>query len=584
MPEQNNISHKVVPENLRLKQPELEPEKQRFIQPEYGGDVLFDLMEAENIYSTPLGSWVRNKRFEALGDEGDLIQTKELNDLYRDRGYVFTSPLTRAQADELIKYSERQSLISESIANAKDAWYNPFVKLGGVAATYASDPLGIAAGVLTGGVFRAAGLVGTSILGRVGYGTLENFVGNVALDAPFLPTSPIRADDRYQQEYSVTGYLLSQAAGAALVPAGVGLVRGLRAGLKSRVAAKVVDDVANGKVPDPSPHIDQVARERSGIEPPSRPPRVGSTARQAFEPLHPDHVGGRRFFMASMNEDPAGMSDFAAISDNSRGLLEATDAPGTANGTAGSRYESPLGTGALFEVSTDGKFLSYTQALDDKMFDQINSKYDGKLPESLRGKTLDDIFKYVEEQSLDDGPALQAVREAGYDGLIKPMKTFAGRRVTPQNVLQIFPEASEKLRYEAVHRVDKEAVPEVAGDVATEVEARTLSDDDTIFSPSRETIAEFEAQRLEPPKPLPEAVKEAEDLVVTEEEKLAAELERLERGLAEPAEGELPPLELQQKQELNKLIMEEVAAKQDEIAEIDDAIKAADVLDGCEKL
>lgn len=138
----------------------------------------------------------------------------ELNAIFPDASEKFTEsmPLDRARfiyERQLVKRQYEQNM---QYGSGTDRFIGS--ALGGLA-----DPVGNTLGILGGPAIKAAGIVGTSMAGRIGVSMAENFIGNMAADVASYKTSKELHD-----EYDFTDRIAANLAGSALFGTAGGLL------------------------------------------------------------------------------------------------------------------------------------------------------------------------------------------------------------------------------------------------------------------------------------------------------------------------------------------------------------------------
>jgi hypothetical protein len=518
--------------------------------------------EAKLTYENlPTKALFRSMELGALKDQGfgPKLDPNDLNKRFPEVDQPFTEPMNLPAAEEIARRArdrhEMESIVGRSSVGGVG-------RFGTSLLVGAIDPLNLAAGILSGGALRAAGVMAeaTTISRYAAQAAVEGTAGALV---PEAITGYANAQE--QQQYGALDYL-SNVGMAGLGYAGI--TTGVRFGLPKlanmlrRVPeaermsheAAVAQLLMDRRV-DVEPIAQTMVRETNGAPHPGLP-------EYRYEPLTDGAQARERPLYAGSTKSLGGFSEApkAVIEEDLGHGIYLTDNPAVANGHAARTVTDA--DGKIFQVAPAGRDLNLLH-LDSPLAD---SPARGALEElgvpAEGARTVKGALELVQaqiqsgklpESALDE--LAGKLKAAGYDGYFYEGGKYLGESNAPHNVVMVFdPEQTGDggglLREQAQFAPDRSATQRAAGLSRDEI-LRGQSAPERRIDFDSAAVQEFNELLRQPPKEL-----ELPDL----QEHDSVALETL-RALQE--QGQLAPEEVKALERIEGLARE---AKEEETA------------------
>lgn len=422
--------------------------------------------------------WARNTVLDDFDSpNAKKLSPEELNSKYEFTEKPFTKPMSEVAAYHLNEEGKKRFALQQAIANGpKGSVYNQAVTLGAGIVAHALDPVEFGVGAFAGmglsaiggavaasaksyGVVKAAAQAmsgGGTAFGRFGAEAVEGVVGNLALE-PFMYNQSNRA----MVDYSLDDAFVSVIGGGIAAPAAIYGLRKSWGGLmnKSSSATGLAAKLAVGQVKEGfTPNVDLVAKAYDDYTFKDAP--VGSKLGEVrsnyrFEPMAPDKVGEKVFYVAGTKEDKRIIGEFFGEG------IYATDNPNFANN---------LATNPMEEFAVDVREIKINQAniLDASMPNkELLQSISESIPSSklkkiiLESDTIKDAWRKIRNRidlDLNDSHAklfMESLKQKGFDGLSMT------DNITGHNALHIFPLSESKITETARFSSDQLTVPKL---------------------------------------------------------------------------------------------------------------------------
>lgn len=374
---------------------------------------------------TPVGALTRiYAQREAEQSGGKPLTPNEANEMYPGMPKAFTHDVNPRVAQMMYDRNVQRQKYARIMDTAPDTLYGSLQTFGASTLPHLMDPIGFAAGALTGGAFAAAGIAGRTLGTRLALGTAENFIGNLAADAPSYI-----ANDMDQKESSLGESLLMNAvasAGFAGIGVGIKAIANKFDGNVSRSMQEAsIGRLLDGKDPSLSGKLfkTHLAAETSGDAFAHTP--------MAFDPK-------QKFHSASKTNIEFDSAEHAPLDVRGNGVY-LTDNMNAANGAA-ARGDSSGGRVFSHDVSKLN-LVDANGLVPDEVRVRMEEAYGDTINfEQPMSKILDDIAVRVEQGALPEevfNRIDEALTDNGYDGFHYEMDKFLGEEHTRQNVVKV---------------------------------------------------------------------------------------------------------------------------------------------------
>lgn len=381
---------------------------------------------------------------EAQG--GKKLSPEELNKLYPDMESPFTQPTTRLVAQYLADQEQERRNLEYITSKGPEGKFYDLARFGAAMIPHALDPINYAGSVLTGGLFKAGGILqGAGITKEAGRVFAENVLANAASEIPVH-----MQNERELQKYGVGDSFENVFTGAL---GGVGFhfgLKGIAKGFGKAVefldrtpkAAEVAQksalaQFANDKTPDVSPILKDNVNEINGKT------RTGG-AEYTFTLLA--NSGDRDFYHGSPTQgvdfktsEKAPIGEFFGPN-----TIDLTDNPNVANGAAARKVSDADGRVYRVRLNDDLNLIDLEKPLDEKVTSILNEYIKDSSDFAFTEKGMDAFDEIRNSISNGDLPPeamaelTAKLNEAGYDGVRYEGGNLLGVEGQKHNLVTLF--------------------------------------------------------------------------------------------------------------------------------------------------